>query len=119
RSMQVRNDRNLMAELERQEKLLAGLVNFLKRMFEEFGVMSRDLWSNLSAQKFEQVREYIEGVQIRVGSVLCGLTVKMNAWTAQLPIAPAGGPSARGEFIMTEMRPGMNELVAIARGQTA
>ena len=56
---------------------------------------------------------------IRVGSVLCGLTVKMNAWTAQFPISTIGGPSTRGEFIMTEMRPGMNELIAVARGQTA
>src|SRR5262249_23534894 len=107
---------NLMTELDRQEKMLAGLLNFLKRMFQEFGVMSRDMWSNLSAQKFEQVREYIEGVQIRVGSVLCGLTVKMNAWTEHFPIATAGGPGARGEFVMTEMRPGMSELIALARG---
>ncbi len=118
KSMQVRNDRNLLAELERQEKMLAGLVNFLKHMFSEFEAMSRDLWSNLSASKFEQVREYIESVQVKVGSVLCGLTVKMNAWTANFSIPTVGGPAARGEFIMTQMRPGMNELVAIARGQT-
>jgi hypothetical protein len=116
KSMQVRNDRNVMAEIDRQEKVLTGLVNFLKRMFQEFNAMSRDLWSNLTAAKFNQVREYIEGTQIKVGSVLCGLTVKMNAWVSQFPSPGVGGPGTKCEFIMTEMRPGMAEMIAIARG---
>jgi len=116
KSMQVRNDRNLMAEIEREEKVLTGLVNFLKRMFQDFGVMSRDLWSDLTAAKFNQVRAYIEGTQIKVGAVLCGLTVKMNAWCAHFPNPKTGGPGAKCEFIMTEMRPGMTELIGIARG---
>jgi hypothetical protein len=116
KSMQVRNDHNLMSEIERQEKMLTGLINFLKRMFQDFGVMSRDLWSNLSAEKFDTVREFIEGTQVKVGGVLCGLTVKMNAWANQFPSPRAGGPGARSEFVMTEMRPGMTELIAIARG---
>ena len=115
KSMQVRNDRNIMAEIDRQEKTLTGLVNFLKRMFQEFGVMSRDLWSNLNAVKFNQVREYIESTQVKVGSVLCGLTVKMNAWAAQFPNPRTGGPGAKCEFIMTEMRPGMTEMISQAR----
>jgi hypothetical protein len=115
KSMQVRNDRMLLAEIDREEKVLTGLVNFLKRTFQDFGVMSRDLWSNLTAEKFNQVRAYIEGTQVRVGAVLCGLTVKMNAWTAYFPNPRAGGPGAKGEFIMTEMRPGMTELIAVAR----
>jgi hypothetical protein len=118
KSMQVRNDQMLSAELTRQEKTINGLVAFLKRMFQEFGVMSRDLWSNLNAEKFGQVRDYIESVQVRVGSVLCGLTVKLNAWAEHFPHPTSGGPAARGEFIMTEMRAGMNELIAIARGAT-
>ncbi|TAL01042.1 MAG: hypothetical protein EPO08_11675 [Rhodospirillaceae bacterium] len=116
KSMQVRNDRNLMAEIDRQEKMLTGLVNFLKRMFQEFGVMSRDLWSDLTASKFNQVRAYIESTQVKVGSVLCGLTVKMNAWATHFPNPRAGGPGAKCEFIMTEMRPGMTELIGLARG---
>ena len=84
KSMQVRNDRMLMEEIERQEKVLTGLINFLKRMFQQFGELSRDMWSNMSAQKFERVREFIESTQVKVGGVLCGLTVKMNAWTHQI-----------------------------------
>lgn len=117
KSMQVRNDRNLMAEMDKVEKLITGLINFLKRTFQDFGTMSQDMWNNLTAAKFEQVKAYIEDTQIKVGSVLCGLTVKMNAWVVKFPNPKSGGPGAKGEFIMTDMRQGLTEIVAAARGQ--
>ena len=117
KSMQVRNDRTLMAEMDKVEKLLMGLVNFLKRTFQDFGTMSQDMWNNLTAAKFEQVKAYIEDTQIKVGSVLCGLTVKMNAWVIRFPNPRSGGPGAKGEFIMTDMRQGLAEIVTVARGQ--
>ena len=117
KSMQVRNDRNLLAEMEKVEKLITGLINFLKRTFQDFGTMSQDMWNNLTAAKFEQVKAYIEDTQVKVGSVLCGLTVKMNAWVVKFPNPKSGGPGAKGEFIMTDMRQGLNDIVAIARGQ--
>ncbi len=117
KSMQVRNDRNLMAEMDKVEKLITGLINFLKRTFQDFGTMSQDMWNNLTAAKFEQVKAYIEDTQVKVGSVLCGLTVKMNAWVLCFPNPKSGGPGAKGEFIMTDMRQGLAEIVAAARGQ--
>ena len=117
KSMQVRNDRTLMAEMDKVEKVITGLINFLKRTFQDFGSMSQDMWNNLTAAKFEKVKEYIEGTQIKVGSVLCGLTVKMNAWVVRFPNPKSGGPGAKAEFIMTDMRQGLAEIVAVARGQ--
>ncbi len=116
-SMQVRNDRALMAEMDKVEKTITGLINFLKRTFQDFGTMSQDMWNNLTAAKFEQVRAYIEDTQVKVGSVLCGLTVKMNAWVIRFPNPKSGGPGAKGEFIMTDMRQGLQEIVSAARGQ--
>ncbi|MHB1205586.1 MAG: hypothetical protein ACYCZX_08480 [Rhodospirillaceae bacterium] len=117
KSMQVRNDRNLLAEMDKVEKLINGLINFLKRTFADFGTMSQDMWNNLTAAKFEQVKAYIESTQVKVGTVLCGLTVKMNAWVIKFPNPRSGGPGAKGEFIMTDMRQGLAEIVAVARGQ--
>ena len=75
------------------------------------------MWNNLTAAKFEQVKAYIEETQIKVGSVLCGLTVKMNAWVVRFSNPKSSGPGAKGEFIMTDMRQGLSEIVAAARGQ--
>jgi hypothetical protein len=116
-SMQVRNDKNLMSEMDKVEKLITGLINFLRRTFQDFGTMSQDMWNNLTAAKFEQVKAYIEDTQVKVGSVLCGLTVKMNAWVVRFPNPKSGGPGAKGEFIMTDMRQGLAEIVSAARGQ--
>lgn len=49
--------------------------------------------------------------------MLCGLTVKMNAWVVRFPNHRAGGPGAKGEFIMTDMRQGLSEIVGVARGE--
>ncbi len=117
KSMQVRNDRNLMAEMDKVEKRITGLISFLKRTFQDFATMSQDMWDNLSAAKFEQVKDYIESTQVKVGTVLCGLTVKMNAWVVRFPNSRAGGPGAKSEFIMTDMRQGLSEIVGVARGE--
>ncbi len=117
KSLQARNDKNLMAEMDKVEKRITGLLSFLKRTFQDFATMSQDLWDNLSASKFEQVKDYIESTQVKVGTVLCGLTVKMNAWVVRFPNHRAGGPGAKGEFIMTDMRQGLSEIVGVARGE--
>ncbi len=117
KSMQVRNDRNLMAKMDKVENRITGLISFLKRTFQDFSTMSQDMWDNLSAAKFEQVKAYIESTQVKVGTVLCGLTVKMNAWVVRFPNSRAGGPGAKSEFIMTDMRQGLSEIVSVARGE--
>ncbi|MCB2106533.1 MAG: hypothetical protein KDE14_02475 [Rhodobacteraceae bacterium] len=113
----VKSSPQMMAELDRLEKTINGLVTFLKRMFQDFAVRSRDMWEHLSAAKFRHVKEVIEGAQSTVGGVLCGLTVKMNAWNQRFPNPKVGGPSAREEFLMSEFKPGLASVVAVARGQ--
>jgi hypothetical protein len=116
---QVRTNAALCAEMERIERLLIGLTSFLRRSFEDFGAMSQDMWRNLSASKFEQVKAHIEDSQARIGGVLCGLTVKMNVWILRFPNPLSGSPGAKGEFIMSDMRPGLAGLAEIARGRDA
>lgn len=43
KGMQVSNDRNLMAEMDKVEKLITGLINFLKCTFQDFSTMSQDM----------------------------------------------------------------------------
>lgn len=114
---QVRTNAALCAEMERIERLLTGLTSFLRRSFDDFGVMSQDMWRNLSAAKFDQVKTYIEDSQAKIGGVLCGLTVKMDAWVMRFPNPTSGSPGAKSEFIMSDMRPGLAGLIEIARGR--
>ena len=92
-------------------------MSVLKRMMQDFAVRSRDMWDDLSAAKFRDVKGVVEGAQSTVGGVLCGLTVTLNAWHHRFPNPKAGGPSAREDFLFSEFKPGLAGIVAVARGQ--
>lgn len=113
----VRSNQQLLAEIDRIEKTIAGLMTVLRRMFQDFGVRSRDMWDDLSAAKFKHVKDVVEGAQTTVGGVLCGLTVKLNAWYQRFPNPKVGGPTAREDFLFSEFKPGLSGIVAVARGQ--
>ncbi|MGB1026871.1 MAG: hypothetical protein ACPGYL_09975, partial [Rhodospirillaceae bacterium] len=66
-----------------------------------------------SAEKFKKVQKLIESYHTTIGGVLCGLTVKMNAWARIFPKPNSGGPVKRAEFIMVEMRQGIDNMKRI------
>ena len=49
KNYQVRQDKNLIDQIGRIEKLMTGLVEFLQRLFKDFYNQTQDLWDNLSA----------------------------------------------------------------------
>lgn len=117
KNYQVRQDANLVDHIGRIEKLMTGLVTFLQRLFNDFDVQTQDLWDNLSAERFEQVKKLISDYHTTIGGVLCGLTVKMNAWIDRYPNPRSGSPMSKGEFLMTDIRQGVANIRAIASGQ--
>jgi hypothetical protein len=68
------------------------------------------MWDNISAERFDKVKGLIESYHTTIGGVLCGLTVKMNAWIRLFPKPTSGGPVKRAEFIMSEMRQGLDNI---------
>lgn len=58
----------------------------------------------------------IESYHTTIGGVLCALSVKMSAWHELFPRDSVGGPVKRAEFIMLEMRQGIEEVRAILKG---
>lgn len=67
-------------------------------------------WGNINKSSFDNLRKQIENNHTSMGSVLCGLVVKMQNWTHEFPDNTVGGPQKRAQFIMTEMEPGMEKL---------
>jgi len=118
-SYQMKAKPQVIAEANRIQKMLNALLTFVKRVFEDFEARSKDLWQNLSAVKFKHVKDVIENAHGTVGGVLCGLTVKMTAWEKRFPTAKSGSPGAKEDFLLTEIRPGLGELMEIARSQAS
>lgn len=117
KNYQVRQDANLIEQIGKIEKLMTGLVEFLRRLFRDFDTQTQDMWDNLSAERFEQVKKLISDYHTTIGGVLCGLTVKMNAWATRYPNPRTGSPMSKGEFLMTDIRQGVANIRAIASGQ--
>jgi hypothetical protein len=116
-SFQMKSKPQVVAEANRIQKMLHALLVFVTRMFEDFEARSQDMWKNLSAVKFRHVKDVIENAHGTIGGVLCGLTVKMTAWEKKFPNPKSGSPGAKEDFLLTDIRPGLNELMDIARGQ--
>jgi hypothetical protein len=110
KNWQVRNDYTLMRTCESIERTLNDLSANIAARFENFDRQTREMWANISADRFRQVKEMIQGYHTSIGGILCALTVKMNAWALHFPRASGGGPMRRGEFIMSEMRQGISEM---------
>lgn len=107
---QLKHDLNLMKTCDRMEKTFNGLVGSVNARFNAFDQRTRAMWDNLSAETFHQVEELIQSCHVSIGGALCALTVKMDAWTRLFPHPGAGGPVKRGEFMMQEMRQGLERM---------
>ncbi len=107
---QLKQDANLLRTCEMIESSVNGLMANITGRFENFDRSTKDMWANISADRFKKVKELIESYHTSIGGILCALTVKMNAWARMFPKKLSGGPVKRGEFIMSEMKQGFESI---------
>lgn len=107
---QLKQDANLLRTCEMIESTMNGLMANITGRFENFDRSTKDMWSNISAERFRKVKDLIESYHTTIGGILCALTVKMNAWARVFPKKLSGGPVKRGEFIMSEMKQGIENI---------
>lgn len=110
---QLRNDKNLMKTCTEIEETINGLMAAITGRFENFDRSTKDMWNNISAERFRRVKELIEGYHTTIGGVLCALSVKMDAWARLFPNKDTGGPVRRAEFIMSEIKQGIDNIQEI------
>lgn len=80
--------------------------------FESFDRNSKTLWDDINAATFQTMKEMIEAHYVTIGGVLCGLMVKMDSWDEKFAKG-RGGPISKADFIMSEIRMGMNHIYEI------
>jgi len=107
---QLKQNANLMRSCKAVEKVVLSCSAKLSGRMELFDKMVAEIWTDITPEKFREVREMIKREHVAFGAVLCGLTVKMNAFAAKFPEDSVGGPVQRGDFIATEIRQGL-ELI--------
>lgn len=107
---QLRQRPGLMETCKEIQSTINNLMMAISGRFETFDKYAGDMWDNPSAERFQQVKRFIENYHTTIGGSLCSIGVKMRAWAQSFPNPNAGGPSKRVDFIMSEMRQGIEVL---------
>jgi len=110
---QFKTDQNLGKTMEDMESTINELMAAITGRFENFERGTKHMWDEISAERFHKVEQLISSYHTTIGGVLCSLSVKMEAWARLFPNPSAGGPGKRAEFIMSEMRQGMDKIQKI------
>jgi hypothetical protein len=101
---------NLMKVCRTMHRTVSGLMKALAARFDSFERSTRNMWHNISAEKFREVAAMIESYHTTIGGELCSLSVKMDAWREHFPNSSVGGLSRRADFIMTDIRQGIENI---------
>jgi hypothetical protein len=110
---QLKQDANLMKTLDIVEQTINGLTANVTGRLESFDRSTNDMWQDLTAERFRKIEALIKSYHTSIGAVLCALSVKMNAWKRAFPSPGRAGPMRRAEFIMSEMRSGIDRIRSI------
>ena len=113
-SFQLKNTHGFMAAVTYMEPRLNAIITSITGRFESFDQHTEHLWENISAEQFKRVRQLIRTHHSTIGGVLCGLSVKMDAWEERFENVERGAAIVRkAEFVMGEMRQGLERIEAI------
>jgi len=106
----VKASPRLVRLCEGVRRKLGLLVQDVTKVLEVFKARTRDIWQNPSAARFREMEDMIRSFQRAIGSALCAITVKLNAWHDRV----ASGPRIRAHdqigFLMSEMIPGLDSV---------
>jgi hypothetical protein len=107
---QLKTDVNFVNTSKMMSETINGLMVAITGHFENFDISTKDMWNEISAERFRAVEKVIRSYHTTIGGVLCALSVKMNAWHKFFPRKDVGGPIKRSDFIMSEMRQGIDKI---------
>ena len=113
RQRQLAHDEELMATCAEMEATINNLMVSIAGRFENFERSTKDLWQNISAERFRRVEALIKSYHTTIGGVLCSLAVKIDAWAARFPRGSAASMLKQSQFIMFELRHGFEKIQQI------
>ena len=112
---QLKTDKNLMHTCVTLHSTIKGLVMALNARFKHFDHYTKDMWDNLTAERFREVERMITNYHTTIGGALCSLSVKMNTWDQLFPSEESVGPTRLAEFIMSDMKQGIEKIQEIEK----
>lgn len=89
-------------------------ILFIMRRFAFFDETSRRFWTDLSQDRYLDLRLAIQGHHVAIAGMLCGLSAKMERWRECFP-GGGGSPNTRADFVLSELVPGLDRIRALER----
>lgn len=115
KNFQLKSNPQFMNTAQQMENVFTNLIAAIGGRFENFDRNTKGMWENISAEKFRKVEALITAYHTTIGGVLCAMTVKIDAWQKSFPRRNVGSPPKKAEFIMSEMRHGLDKMIAIEK----
>ncbi|WPZ34263.1 hypothetical protein T8K17_23905 [Thalassobaculum sp. OXR-137] len=112
RGTMLRENQPLMDKCEVVRSGLNELLGSVTGRFESFDRNSQTFWDNISMESFQKLHALITSHHETIGGVLCGLTVKLDAWESKFP-HHTGSPHKRAEFVQSDLAPGLEKLLKL------
>jgi len=106
----LQHDRNRVETCMRVRGVFTDMTASLRQRIKTFEFGSRNMWVDIDAAKFHKFSELVRNNHTMLGSVLCALSLKLNAWKKQFPDRQFGGPMKRAEFIVNDMQQGLDQF---------
>jgi len=113
-SPMLRNDSRMQQNFKGIEQVLTFLSKNVTRRFNQFDKNIVIDWDKVTISTFNQVRKLITTHHASLAEVLCGLTVKVYEWENVFPNR-GGSPDRRADFLLSEIKPGLDGLHRIER----
>ena len=105
----IRHDADTMGLLETTKTQLLQIITSITGRFDTFDNVSKVMWSDMNSENFQTFREMVIANHTSIGSVLCGLSLKMAQWLQSFPEG-GGGPSRRADFLRNQTFQGLQRL---------
>lgn len=95
------------------EEVIRNTADEVQHTLEMFENRTSDMWENPTAEKFRAMKQLIAEYQSQIGGALCAISVKLDAWARKFRFKGPGGIQRRVEFVMNEMRYGLEQIKRI------
>lgn len=115
---QLSQNRQLMLTCDCVERRFGETISGIATKLREFEEKSLEIWDNLSPDVYHDNCRLIRRHHSTIAATLCLLGVKMNAWQRLFPDVNTGGPVKKAEFIMINIRQGIQILDDTRRSMT-
>jgi len=109
---QLRQNTAVMSAMDQITANLAEIRETVEVLLGSFERETQAMWEDINADTFHKVKTLIETNHTTIGGILCGLSVKLEGWSDRFGEGDHGA-LRQSEFIMSEMRQGMEDLLAI------